>query len=181
MAMGELVVSELVSNAYKYAPGPCLLCDGAVEISVWGHRSDAAVGLSCPSGLADPLPEVGPYVPLQRRPLGKRSLPGHDRSSAAKRGPAHLYPDGVPIRPANHDQQRCAPALPGATPEHVCPGQKLPASRSAIASQAEGSSTAITRRPPWLALVDGIGSVVRSVGDSEAHARLVGRRTRRRG
>jgi anti-sigma regulatory factor (Ser/Thr protein kinase) len=35
----QLVVSELVTNAYKYAPGPCLLdlevSDGAVEISVW--------------------------------------------------------------------------------------------------------------------------------------------------
>lgn len=39
MGMVELVVSELVTNAYKYAPGPCLLdlevVDGAVEISVW--------------------------------------------------------------------------------------------------------------------------------------------------
>lgn len=40
-AMGAvaLVVSELVTNAYKYAPGPCLLDlvvdGGAVEISVW--------------------------------------------------------------------------------------------------------------------------------------------------
>ncbi|MGW1601410.1 ATP-binding protein [Streptomyces eurythermus] len=40
-AMGtvQLVVSELVTNAYKYAPGPCLLdlkvSDGAVRISVW--------------------------------------------------------------------------------------------------------------------------------------------------
>ncbi|MFF3698988.1 ATP-binding protein [Streptomyces sp. NPDC002221] len=34
-----LVVSELVTNAYKYAPGLCLLdlrvADGTVEISVW--------------------------------------------------------------------------------------------------------------------------------------------------
>ncbi|GAA4080230.1 ATP-binding protein [Streptomyces shaanxiensis] len=38
MGMVELVVSELVTNARKYAPGPCLLDlevnDGAVEISV---------------------------------------------------------------------------------------------------------------------------------------------------
>jgi hypothetical protein len=85
MAMGELVVSELVSNAYKYAPGPCLLdlevSDGAVEISVWGTDPTLPSACPCRSGLADPLPEVGPYVPLQRRPLGKRSLPGHDRSS----------------------------------------------------------------------------------------------------
>ncbi|GGQ59405.1 hypothetical protein GCM10010216_21780 [Streptomyces flaveolus] len=35
----QLVVSELVTNAYKCAPGPCLLdlevSGGAVEISVW--------------------------------------------------------------------------------------------------------------------------------------------------
>lgn len=39
MGMVELVVGELVTNAYKCAPGPCLLdrevSDGAVEISVW--------------------------------------------------------------------------------------------------------------------------------------------------
>lgn len=37
--MGQLVVSELVTNARKYAPGPCLLTlgvgDGAVEVTVW--------------------------------------------------------------------------------------------------------------------------------------------------
>ncbi|PWK71286.1 hypothetical protein BCL76_104392 [Streptomyces sp. CG 926] len=35
----ELVVSELVTNARKYAPGPYLLvleaCHGAVEVTVW--------------------------------------------------------------------------------------------------------------------------------------------------
>ncbi|GHB50384.1 ATP-binding protein [Streptomyces cirratus] len=35
----ELVVSELVTNARKHAPGPCLLTldigDGAVEVTVW--------------------------------------------------------------------------------------------------------------------------------------------------
>ncbi|PWI05081.1 ATP-binding protein [Streptomyces sp. NWU339] len=39
MAMVQLVVSELVANARKYAPGPCLLTlqaqDGAVLVSVW--------------------------------------------------------------------------------------------------------------------------------------------------
>jgi anti-sigma regulatory factor (Ser/Thr protein kinase) len=39
MGMVQLVVSELVTNAHKCAPGPCLLdleiIDGAVEISVW--------------------------------------------------------------------------------------------------------------------------------------------------
>ncbi|MFE7168422.1 ATP-binding protein [Streptomyces sp. NPDC057616] len=37
--MVQLVVSELVTNARKYAPGPCLLTlevsEGAVEVAVW--------------------------------------------------------------------------------------------------------------------------------------------------
>ncbi|WP_317446189.1 ATP-binding protein [Streptomyces collinus] len=39
MGMVQLVVSELVTNARKYAPGPCLLTlevsGGAVEVTVW--------------------------------------------------------------------------------------------------------------------------------------------------
>ncbi|MFC8231095.1 ATP-binding protein [Streptomyces sp. NPDC057287] len=39
MGMVQLVVSELVTNARKYAPGPCLLTleanEGAVEVTVW--------------------------------------------------------------------------------------------------------------------------------------------------
>ncbi|AZP22801.1 ATP-binding protein [Streptomyces aquilus] len=39
MDMVQLLVSELVTNARKYAPGPCLLdleiSEGAVQISVW--------------------------------------------------------------------------------------------------------------------------------------------------
>ncbi|MDT9685053.1 ATP-binding protein [Streptomyces sp. TRM76323] len=39
MGLAQLVVSELVTNAHKYASGPCLLNlkvgDGTVEISVW--------------------------------------------------------------------------------------------------------------------------------------------------
>ncbi|MFR0357212.1 ATP-binding protein [Streptomyces sediminimaris] len=39
MDLAQLVVSELVTNALKYAPGPVLLrlriADGAVEIEVW--------------------------------------------------------------------------------------------------------------------------------------------------
>ncbi|MGW0917324.1 ATP-binding protein, partial [Streptomyces sp. NPDC002784] len=44
MGMVQLVVSELVTNARKYAPGPCLLdlqiVEGAVQISVWDSSSD---------------------------------------------------------------------------------------------------------------------------------------------
>lgn len=39
MSTVQLAVSGLVTNAYRYTPGPCLLdlevSDGAVEISVW--------------------------------------------------------------------------------------------------------------------------------------------------
>ncbi|MGW7262241.1 ATP-binding protein [Streptomyces sp. NPDC054842] len=39
MGMVQLVVSELVTNARKYAPGPCMLTlearEGAVEVTVW--------------------------------------------------------------------------------------------------------------------------------------------------
>ena len=39
MGMVQLIVSELATDARKYAPGPCLLdleiVEGAVQISVW--------------------------------------------------------------------------------------------------------------------------------------------------
>ncbi|MEU7062068.1 ATP-binding protein [Streptomyces sp. NPDC046197] len=39
MGMVQLVVSELVTNARKYAPGPCLvdleISEGAVQVNVW--------------------------------------------------------------------------------------------------------------------------------------------------
>jgi len=77
----ELVVSELVTNAYKYAPGPCLLdleiCDGAVEISVWD--TDPTLPAAC---AADPG-RVGQHgleivmavcrtFEIRREPMGKR-------------------------------------------------------------------------------------------------------------
>ncbi|MCX4579798.1 ATP-binding protein [Streptomyces sp. NBC_01571] len=44
MGMVQLVVSELVTNARKYAPGPCLLTmqvqDGAIEVTVWDSSTD---------------------------------------------------------------------------------------------------------------------------------------------
>lgn len=81
MGMVELVVSELVTNAHKYAPGPCLLdlevVDGAVEISVWD--SDPTLPAACP---ADPG-RVGQHgleiamavcrsFEVRREPVGKR-------------------------------------------------------------------------------------------------------------
>ncbi|MGX1914818.1 ATP-binding protein [Streptomyces phaeochromogenes] len=81
MSMVELVVSELVTNAYKYAPRPCLLdlelSDGAVEISVWD--TDPALPAARP---ADPG-RVGQHgleiamavcrsFEVRREPVGKR-------------------------------------------------------------------------------------------------------------
>lgn len=46
MSMVELVVSELVTNAYKYAPGPCLL---ELEVSAVSWRSACGIPRrSCP-------------------------------------------------------------------------------------------------------------------------------------
>ncbi|MEU6602937.1 ATP-binding protein [Streptomyces flaveolus] len=81
MGVVELVVSELVTNAHKYAPGPCLLdlevSDGAVEISVW----DSDPALPVPRE-ADPN-RVGKHgleivmavcrsFEIRREPVGKR-------------------------------------------------------------------------------------------------------------
>jgi anti-sigma regulatory factor (Ser/Thr protein kinase) len=81
MGLAELVVSELVTNAHKYAPGPCLLdmvvCDGAVEMSVW----DSNPTLPMPQE-ADPH-RVGKHgleivmavcrsFEIRREPVGKR-------------------------------------------------------------------------------------------------------------
>ncbi|MFF8096937.1 ATP-binding protein [Streptomyces sp. NPDC016675] len=81
MGLAELVVSELVTNAHKYAPGPCLLdlevSDGAVEISVW----DSDPALPVPQE-ADPH-RVGKHgleivmavcrsFEIRREPVGKR-------------------------------------------------------------------------------------------------------------
>ncbi|MFI1388780.1 ATP-binding protein [Streptomyces griseoaurantiacus] len=59
MDVAQLVVSELVTNARKYAPGPCLLRlelrEDAVQISVW-DRSDVR-----PSVLAANPERVGQH------------------------------------------------------------------------------------------------------------------------
>ncbi|WP_433544467.1 ATP-binding protein (plasmid) [Streptomyces sp. CA-294286] len=49
MGMVQLAVSELVTNARKYAPGPCVLSleieDGAVLVSVWDSSTALPVAL----------------------------------------------------------------------------------------------------------------------------------------
>ncbi|WP_229891856.1 ATP-binding protein [Streptomyces mashuensis] len=81
MGMVLLVVSELVTNARKYAPGPCLLSleagDGAVEVTVW----DSEPGL--PSVGAPDAGRIGQHgleivmavcrsFAIHREPVGKR-------------------------------------------------------------------------------------------------------------
>ncbi|KQV98072.1 ATP-binding protein [Streptomyces sp. Root369] len=81
MGMVQLVVSELVTNARKYAPGPCLLdmeiSEGAVQITVWDSET------TLPSVLgADPervgqhgleiVMAVSQTFCVSREPVGKR-------------------------------------------------------------------------------------------------------------
>ncbi|WP_051844672.1 ATP-binding protein [Streptomyces sp. NRRL S-813] len=77
----QLVVSELVTNARKYAPGPCLLTleieDAAVQISVWDSST------TLPTVLAPDPCRVGQHgleivmavctsFAAYREPVGKR-------------------------------------------------------------------------------------------------------------
>ncbi|RST15008.1 ATP-binding protein [Streptomyces sp. WAC05374] len=81
MGMVQLVVSELVTNARKYAPGPCLLtlevADGAVEVTVWDSNT------VLPAVLAPDAARVGQHgleivmavcrsFEVHREPVGKR-------------------------------------------------------------------------------------------------------------
>ncbi|MFK0181761.1 ATP-binding protein [Streptomyces xanthochromogenes] len=81
MGMVQLAVSELVTNAHKHAPGPCLLTlrveDGTIQASVWD--SSTTLPLVLPT---DPA-RVGQHgleivmalcqtFAVQREPVGKR-------------------------------------------------------------------------------------------------------------
>ncbi|MFF9135590.1 ATP-binding protein [Streptomyces sp. NPDC014776] len=77
----QLVVSELVTNAHKYAPGPYLLtlelCEGAVEVTVWDSEPCLPVAQAADPG------RVGQHgleivmalcrsFEMHREPVGKR-------------------------------------------------------------------------------------------------------------
>lgn len=81
MGMVQLVVSELVTNVHRYAPGPCLLTlevsEGDVEVTVW----DSSTTLPLISG-PDPT-RIGQHglelvmavcrsFEVHREPVGKR-------------------------------------------------------------------------------------------------------------
>jgi anti-sigma regulatory factor (Ser/Thr protein kinase) len=81
MGMVQLVVSELVTNAHKYAPGPCLLdleiIDGAVEISVWDTDPTLPVARAADPGRVgqhglEIVIGVCRSFEMRREPVGKR-------------------------------------------------------------------------------------------------------------
>ncbi|MFJ4776367.1 ATP-binding protein [Streptomyces sp. NPDC088762] len=81
MGTVELVVSELVTNARKYAPGPYLLaleaCEGAVEVTVWDSEPTLpAVQASDPLRIGrhglEIVMAVSRSFEVHREPVGKR-------------------------------------------------------------------------------------------------------------
>ncbi|MFE5754642.1 ATP-binding protein [Streptomyces massasporeus] len=81
MGLVELVVSELVTNAHKYAPGPSLLdlevVDGAVEISVWDSDPALPVPQAADAGRVgqhglEIVMAVCRSFEIRREPVGKR-------------------------------------------------------------------------------------------------------------
>ncbi|MFI6984008.1 ATP-binding protein [Embleya sp. NPDC050154] len=77
----RLVVSELVTNARRHAPGPCLLTlevrDGAVEVSVWdGDPTPPAILAPDPARIGRHGLEIVMAVcrsfAVHREPVGKR-------------------------------------------------------------------------------------------------------------
>ncbi|MDJ0382150.1 ATP-binding protein [Streptomyces sp. G-G2] len=82
-AMGtvQLVVSELVTNARKYAPGPCLLdleiSEGAVHISVWDSSTTLpSIQAADPERIGQHGTEIAMAVSqtfcVHKEPVGKR-------------------------------------------------------------------------------------------------------------
>ncbi len=81
MGMAQLVVSELVTNARKYAPGPCLLdleiVEGAVQISVWESSTTLpSIQAADPERVGQHGLEIAMAVSqtfcVQREPVGKQ-------------------------------------------------------------------------------------------------------------
>ncbi|WP_320784725.1 ATP-binding protein [Streptomyces sp. CRN 30] len=81
VGMVQLVVSELVTNAYKYAPGPCLMDlevrGGGVEISVWDTDPRLPVVRAADPGRVgqhglEIVAAVCRVLEIRREPVGKR-------------------------------------------------------------------------------------------------------------
>ena len=114
-AMGtvQLVVSELVTNARKYAPGPCLLdleiIEGAVQSSVWDSS------ITVPSIQAADPERIGLHgleslwpCPRSSVSSGNRWASGSPRSSSWPTTTVETRPDGSP-----HDPRPASVAPPG--------------------------------------------------------------------
>lgn len=81
MGMTQLVVSELVTNAGKYAPGPCLLTleirDGVVEVTVWDSEPTLPIARAADPGRVgqhglEIIMAVCRSFEAHREPVGKR-------------------------------------------------------------------------------------------------------------
>ncbi|MFJ4632851.1 ATP-binding protein [Streptomyces sp. NPDC088847] len=81
MGTVQLTVSELVTNARKYAPGPCLLTlqveDGAIQVAVWDSSTTLPLILPPdPTRIGQHGLEIVMAVcqafTVQRKPVGKR-------------------------------------------------------------------------------------------------------------
>ena len=79
--LAQLVVSELVTNALKYAPGPVLLhlhiADGAVDIEVWDSDPTLPFARAADSGRVgqhglEIVMAVVQSFEARREPVGKR-------------------------------------------------------------------------------------------------------------
>ncbi|MEU1479156.1 ATP-binding protein [Streptomyces sp. NPDC001668] len=81
MDLGQLVVSELVTNALKYAPGPVLLqlriADAMLEIDVWDTDPTLPLARAADAGRVgqhglEIVMAVVQGIEVRREPVGKR-------------------------------------------------------------------------------------------------------------
>ncbi|MFJ3334352.1 ATP-binding protein [Streptomyces sp. NPDC086766] len=85
MGIVQLVVSELVTNARKYAPGPCLLTleinGGAVDVTVWdSNPTPPAILAPDPTRIGqhglEIVMAVGQSFAIHRESVGRRITTG---------------------------------------------------------------------------------------------------------
>ena len=136
----QLVVSELVTNARKYAPGPVLMelriTTGSVEIVVWDSDPTVpAARASDPDRIGQHGLEIVKAVTedlfVEQAPVGKRitariALPTHPAAATAPPAAGHdsLPLPGVLVRRADmaHDHRSATVAAPSAIWNRSSPG-----------------------------------------------------------
>ncbi|WOT40168.1 ATP-binding protein [Streptomyces coeruleorubidus] len=103
MDVAQLVVSELVTNARKYAPGPALLelrvAGARVEVSVWDSDSSLPVARAAEPGRVgqhglEIVMAVVQSFEVHREPVGKRITAGIALSDDPDADPA-IWRDGT--------------------------------------------------------------------------------------